>query len=40
MAIKDTIKLGRRGVAEGFIVQVFQRWNTSEVGVLWLTLLT
>lgn len=27
----DTIKMGRRGVAPGFVNQIWQRWNTSEV---------
>ena len=30
--MKDRIKLGRRGVAEGFVSQVYNRWNSSEVG--------
>lgn len=31
LALKDVIKVGRLGVAEGIAVQVRQRWNTSEV---------
>jgi hypothetical protein len=31
LAIKDTVKIGRRGAAEGLANQVRQRWNTSEV---------
>lgn len=31
MALKDVIKMGRRGVAEGLTKQIQQRWNTSEV---------
>ena len=32
LALKDVIKMGRRGPAEGLASQVRQRWNTSEVG--------
>lgn len=31
LALKDVIKMGRRGPAEGLASQVRQRWNTSEV---------
>ena len=31
LAMKDVIKMGRRGPAEGLANQVRQRWNTSEV---------
>lgn len=32
LGLQDKIKLGRRGVAEGIVLQVRQRWNTCEVG--------
>lgn len=31
LALKDVIKMGRRGAADGLAKQVQQRWNTSEV---------
>lgn len=34
LALKDVIKMGRRGAADGLARQVQQRWNTSEVRVL------
>ncbi|KAL4428246.1 hypothetical protein ABPG75_002335 [Micractinium tetrahymenae] len=34
LALKDVIKIGRRGPAEGLARQVQQRWNTSEVARL------
>ncbi|GAB4814290.1 hypothetical protein N2152v2_001336 [Parachlorella kessleri] len=33
--MKDRIKMGRRGVAEGFVSQIYMRWNTSEVAKLY-----
>ncbi|KAI3428629.1 hypothetical protein D9Q98_007452 [Chlorella vulgaris] len=35
LAIKDTVKIGRRGAAEGLANQVRQRWNTSEIARLY-----
>ncbi|KAL4433090.1 hypothetical protein ABPG77_006517 [Micractinium sp. CCAP 211/92] len=34
LALKDVIKMGRRGAADGLAKQVQQRWNTSEVARL------
>ena len=36
LEIKNVIKLGRRGVADGLALQIRQRWNTSEVRAGWL----
>ena len=32
LAMKDVIKLGRRGAAPGLTSQIQRRWNSSEVG--------
>ena len=37
LEIKNVIKLGRRGVADGLALQIRQRWNTSEVCAGWLS---
>ena len=36
LEIKNVIKLGRKGVADGLVLQIRQRWNTSEVRAGWL----